>query len=124
MMTEDVAGNRRAYFGSYFGLLLGWIGLLVIAAGMALALRELKVYAAAWHVLRYWASAAVAATAGIYAVAMFVLTFSFARRIDVQILPALAFAVWGAIPALNLLPFVLLLLLAARRGGRTPAAAA
>ena len=123
-MSEEFVHRRKAFIGSYFGLLLGWFGLLLIAAGIAYALRELHVYQASWTVLRYWGAVAVAGTAAVYAIVMFALTWSFSRGIEVSFLPALAFAIWGAIPVVNVLPFVLLLLLASRRNGEAPAAEA
>ncbi len=115
-MTEDIARRGRAYLGSYLGLLLGWLGLLLIAAGVALGLRELHVYSATWHLLLYWGAVAVAGTAVVYAVIMFAVTWSFSRALGVHFLPAMAFAIWGAIPGCNVIPLILLLILAARHG--------
>jgi len=125
MTDEDIMRRRKGFIGSYFGLFLGWLGLLVIAAGVALALRELKVYTASLAVLRYWGTVVLGGTAVLYALTMFAMTWSFARSIGVQFLPALAFAVWGMIPVCNVLPFLLLIFLAGRRAGSaSPGAAA
>lgn len=121
-MSEEFVHRRKAFIGSYFGLLLGWFGLVLIAAGIAYGLRELHVYQASWPVLRYWGAVALAGTAAIYAIIMFALNWSFSRGINVSFLPALAFAIWGAIPVINVLPFALLLLLATRRNDEAPPA--
>ncbi len=123
-MSEELVHRRKAFVGSYFGLFLGWLGLLAIAAGIAYVLRELHAYQASWPAIRYWGAVTLAGTAGVYAIIMFALTWSFARGINVSFLPALAFAIWGAIPVVNVLPFVLLLLLAARRNGQDTTVAA
>lgn len=125
MTDEDIIRRKKGFIGSYFGLLMGWAGLLVIAAGIAYGLRELKVYSATIAQLSYWGLVVAGATAILYAAIMFAMTWSFARAIGSQFLPALAFAIWGMVPVLNLLPFALLIFLANRRGGEDhPAASA
>ncbi|MGE5598075.1 MAG: hypothetical protein ACM3XS_01685 [Bacteroidota bacterium] len=115
MSTEELLRRKRAFTGSYFGLLLGWIGILLIAAGVVLGLRELDVFSATRHQLIYWGELALAGTAVLYGLTMFAMTWSFARFLNVNFLPALAFAIWGMIPLCNAIPLVLLLVLAARQ---------
>ena len=82
---------------------------------MVLALRELEVFSATRQQLLYWGEWALGATAALDGLIMFGLTWSFARFLDVNFLPALAFAIWGMIPFCNAVPLVLLLILAARQ---------
>lgn len=116
MENEVIQGRKRGFIQSYVGLFFGWLGLLVIAAGVAMALRELKVYGAPWEQIVYWAKVAIGGTAAVYAVVMFALSWSFARSIGIQFLPAMAFAIWGMIPILNFIPVIILIILAGPRG--------
>jgi hypothetical protein len=113
--NEGVIQRKRGFLGSYVGLLLGWFGVLIITAGVCLTLRELEVFSASKVELWYWGKVILATTAAIYAVVMFAMTWSFARAISVQFLPAMAFAIWGAIPIGNLLSLAILMILASRR---------
>lgn len=115
MENEEIQGRKKRFIQSYVGLFFGWLGILVIAAGVALGLRELRVYGASWSEMIYWAKIAGAGTAAIYAMVMFALSWSFARSIGIQFLPAMAFAIWGMIPIVNLIPVVILAILAGPR---------
>lgn len=121
MSGEELARRKRVYLGSYLGLLLGWIGLLIIGAAVALALRELHLYKATSYQLCYWAAVVVGATAALYAIIMFAVTWSYARALEVHFLPSLAFAIWGAMPVCNIFPLILLVILSTRRIQRTEA---
>lgn len=116
-------GSERVYhgfIGSYLGLLFGWIGLLAIVGGVVLGLREIKVFAASWATLIYWGKVVLGGTAVVYALAMFMMTFVFARRIQIHVLPSMAFAIWGAIPVGNLVPVIILLIIAGIRSDSIP----
>ncbi|MGE5527821.1 MAG: hypothetical protein ACM3X6_01585 [Patescibacteria group bacterium] len=115
MSGEETAKRKQSYLGSYLGLLLGWLGLLVIAAGVIGGLLGLGIIHATKRELIYWGTFALGCSAIVYGIIMFALTWSFARRLDVHFLPSLAFAIWGAIPVGNVLPLLLLLFLASRR---------
>lgn len=109
MSEEQVAHGKKVFLGSYFGLFLGWLGLLAIAAGVTLALRGLDVFSASRKQLIYWGSIALGGSGVVYGLTMFAMTWSFARRrLGVHFLPAAAFAVWGAIPICNLMPVLIL----------------
>ena len=122
MSIEEITRRRQGYLGSYFGLLFGWLGLIVIAAGVTFALREFGVFSAHMHTLIYWGAIAIGCSAVVYGAIMFAVTWSFARMLSVQFLAAMSFSIWAAIPICNIIPLFLLVLLASRRGGKASSA--
>ncbi len=119
MATEDILRRRSSFLGSFLGLFLSWLGILAIIAGIAWALKELGIFTASWHTLKEWGLYILAITAGIYAVSMFAITWSFTRFLGIQFLMAAAFAIWCMIPVFNIIPMVLLIFIASRQIGKT-----
>lgn len=105
---SGITQRYQKYVGSFFGLLLSWLGVLTITAGVVVVCKGLQLFSAQSAQLIFWGKIALLGSAVIYGAIMFAMTWSFARSVGLFYLSALAYSVWSIIPLLNLAPMGIL----------------